>query len=155
MVLDGDKHQRRSIRLRTYDYSRGGAYFVTMVTHERKCLFGDVVNGRTILSVFGEILADEWQRSADIRENMEFDVFVVMPNHFHGIVHIIGGRSDRDNVIGGGRGDQRVPAKVPWVRLLGVLSRPLPDGSMKCAARPACRSGNETTMNTLSGTMLR
>jgi putative transposase len=93
--FDREKHHRRSIRLKGYDYSRPGAYFVTMVSHLRECLFGYVADDRVVLNTFGEIVADEWQRSGDIRKNMEFDVVVVMPNHVHGIVHIVNCRGDR------------------------------------------------------------
>ena len=95
MAFDREQHHRRSIRLQGYDYSRPGAYFVTMVSHMRECLFGYVTGGRVTLNAFGEIVADEWKKSGDIRKNMEFDVFVIMPNHVHGIVHIVDRRGDR------------------------------------------------------------
>ncbi len=93
--FDREKHHRRSIRLKGYDYSSKGAYFVTMVSHMRECLFGEVATDRVVLNAFGEIVADEWKKSGDIRKNMEFDVFVVMPNHIHGILHIVDCRGDQ------------------------------------------------------------
>jgi REP element-mobilizing transposase RayT len=82
------KHHRRSIRLPEYDYSGSGSYFLTICAYQRQCLFGDVINGAMQLNDFGAIVAEEWQRSAIIRSNLELDAWVVMPNHFHGIVTI-------------------------------------------------------------------
>jgi len=88
--------RRRSIRLREYDYSSAGAYFVTICTHRRALLLGEVVDGELVLNSFGETVREEWLRSADIRAEIELDEFVVMPNHIHGIVFITGaGRGDR------------------------------------------------------------
>ena len=88
---DPNRHHRRSIRLKGYDYTQPGAYFVTICTHERAHLFGRVVDGEMVLNAWGEIVRDEWFRTADIRANVELyaDEFVVMPNHVHGIIWIV------------------------------------------------------------------
>jgi len=83
-----DFHHRRSIRLQHYDYSSVGAYFVTICTFERECLFGEVVDNDICLNGMGQIVQDEWLRTAEMRKNIILDEFVVMPNHFHGIIHI-------------------------------------------------------------------
>jgi len=85
------KLHRRSIRLKDYDYSSEGSYFLTIVSHKRECFFGQIQNGRIQLNEFGEIVREEWIRSAKIRKEMllEQDEFVIMPNHIHGIVHIV------------------------------------------------------------------
>jgi putative transposase len=83
-----ESRSRRSIRLRGYDYALAGAYFVTIVTRDRQCLFGDIVDGQTRLNLWGKIAQDEWQKSAQIRKEIELDTFVVMPNHIHGIIVI-------------------------------------------------------------------
>jgi putative transposase len=88
MKYDPNIHHRRSIRLPGYDYSQSGAYFVTICAYQRQCLFGDVVDGQIILNQYGAIVADEWQKSSVIRREIELDAWVVMPNHFHGIVII-------------------------------------------------------------------
>ena len=75
---------RRSIRLREYDYSSAGAYFVTICTQNRECLFGDVVDGQMVLNRWGEIVRSEWLKTAEIRSNVVIDEFVIMPNHLHG-----------------------------------------------------------------------
>jgi putative transposase len=89
MPYDPDRHARRSIRLRDYDYAQPGAYFVTVCTYQRECLLGDViVDGRTRvrLSEYGRIVRDAWFRSADIRPGAALDAFVIMPNHLHSII---------------------------------------------------------------------
>ena len=80
---------RQSSRLCGYDYAQPGAYFITICTHHRACLFGDVVHGEMQLSNCGRILSQEWIRTGDIRENVELDMFVIMPNHFHGILLVV------------------------------------------------------------------
>ena len=86
---------RRSVRLRGYDYSRNGVYFVTICTRNRVCLFGDVNRGMMRLNAMGEVVLEEWIRSRELRPNMRFDDWVVMPNHFHGVVSICDSTSDR------------------------------------------------------------
>lgn len=85
-TFDPNLHQRRSIRLRGYDYSQAGAYFVTIVTWRRETLFGDVVNGVMVLNDFGGIVREEWERTAFIRPRVVLGAFVIMPNHIHGIL---------------------------------------------------------------------
>jgi REP element-mobilizing transposase RayT len=84
-------HHRRSIRLKGYDYSQPGMYFVTMVTWRRDDLFGKIINGEMQLSELGKIVRDEWMRSNGMRQEIRVyeDEFVVMPNHMHGIVWIV------------------------------------------------------------------
>ena len=84
--FDPEKHRRRSIRLSGYDYSRAGVYAVTICTHNRECLFGEIVDGRMVLNDFGRILSDEWNRINLVHERINLDAMVVMPNHFHGII---------------------------------------------------------------------
>jgi len=81
---------RRSLRLKGYDYSQAGAYFVTICAHGKECLFGEIENGVMRLNEYGEIVVSEWIRSTGVRSEIECGEFVVMPNHFHGIVHITG-----------------------------------------------------------------
>ena len=89
MSHDSNKHQRRSIRLKDYDYSQAGAYFVTMCTHKKECVLGNVINGEMQLNECGRAVKEEWVKTAEIRNNVELDVSVVMPNHFHGILAIV------------------------------------------------------------------
>ena len=87
-----DFHHRRSIRLKEFDYSLPGAFFVTICTHQREHLFGEIVNEVMVLNGFGRISREEWQKTALIRSEIELGEFVIMPNHFHGIIWIVDGR---------------------------------------------------------------
>ena len=86
MVADFDYPNRRSIRLRDYDYAQAGAYFITLCTVGRESLFGEMVSGAMWLFAPGLIVEEEWLRTAAVRSNVELDAYVVMPNHLHGIV---------------------------------------------------------------------
>jgi REP element-mobilizing transposase RayT len=88
MIHNPDKYHHQSIRLKDYDYTQAGAYFITICTHNRKCVLGDVVNGEMRLNELGQVVEIEWLRTAEIRDNVELDAFVIMPNHIHGIVVI-------------------------------------------------------------------
>ena len=88
MKHDPNKHHRRSIRLKGYDYSKAGMYFVTLVCRQRACLFGEVIDGKMRLSAAGQIVQQEWRRLGQQFPDARIDVFVVMPNHVHGIIVI-------------------------------------------------------------------
>ena len=88
-----DRHHRRSIRLKGHDYTQPGAYFVTICTRDRECLFGHVVNGEMRLNDAGRMVRSVWEGLPDRFSGMELDAFVVMPNHVHGII-VIHGRSE-------------------------------------------------------------
>jgi putative transposase len=91
--FDPQKHHRRSIRLRGYDYTSAGGYFITIVTYQRECLFGKIINGKTKLSDYGKIADECWWDIPNHFPNVELGAYVVMPNHVHGII-IINDRSD-------------------------------------------------------------
>jgi len=82
-------HHRRSIRLKGYDYSQAGWYFVTICCHGRACLFGDVINNKMVLNEYGQIANNEWMKTPDIRPNVELGEFIIMPNHVHGIIRLL------------------------------------------------------------------
>jgi REP element-mobilizing transposase RayT len=86
--FDPKKHHRKSIRLKEYDYSQAGAYYVTIVTFQRECLFGEIVNGEMKLSPYGEIVQKWWNEILNHFSNVETGTFVIMPNHVHGIIFI-------------------------------------------------------------------
>jgi REP element-mobilizing transposase RayT len=88
MPHDDSGHHRRSIRLQAYDYSQAGAYFVTICGQDRVCLFGDIDSGEMILNESGRLVRDEWLKTFEIRTEIQSGEFVVMPNHFHGILII-------------------------------------------------------------------
>ena len=82
-------HHRRSTRLKGYDYTLPGGYFVTILTSQREMLFGTVVNGEMQLNELGEIVNQEWLRTEEIRPYVSLDTFIIMPNHLHGINNLL------------------------------------------------------------------
>ncbi|MHB1417560.1 MAG: transposase [Chloroflexota bacterium] len=94
MPYDPPKHRRRSLRLPDYDYSQAGAYFLTIRVHGGHCLLGQVVNGEMVANELGDLVRQEWERSADLRDELRLDEYVVMPNHLHGIVFLEPGEGD-------------------------------------------------------------
>lgn len=88
MAYNPEVHHRQSIRLRDYDYSRAGAYFVTICAWQRECLFGEVVDGGMRLNDAGRVVTRIWDMLPQRFQDAEVDVFVAMPNHIHGIIVI-------------------------------------------------------------------
>jgi REP element-mobilizing transposase RayT len=86
--FDPAKHHRHSIRLKGYDYASEGAYFVTMVTQGRACLFGEIVDGEMILNEAGKMIIKWWHELPNKFPNVTLGAFIIMPNHFHGIIII-------------------------------------------------------------------
>jgi putative transposase len=86
MKYDPAKHKRRSIRLQGYDYSAKGIYFITICTHQRQCLFGEIVAGQMELNATGLWVQACWQRLPYQFSQLTLDAFVIMPNHLHGIL---------------------------------------------------------------------
>jgi REP element-mobilizing transposase RayT len=74
------------MRLKEYDYSQVGAYFMTICTKDRECMFGDISNGKMRLNEYGKIAREEWLQTGVIRSDVGLDEFIVMPNHIHGII---------------------------------------------------------------------
>lgn len=83
-------HHRRSIRLKGYDYSQAGLYFITICCQDRICRFGHVENEEMILNDAGQMVENEWLKLPERFNNIELHKFVVMPNHFHAILEIVG-----------------------------------------------------------------
>ena len=88
-----DKYRIKSTRLKDFDYSSNGAYFVTMCTKNREFYFGHAINGKIKLSDMGKIVEKCWYEIPQHFENVILDEFVVMPNHVHGIIIIDNNRN--------------------------------------------------------------
>jgi REP element-mobilizing transposase RayT len=121
MAYNPNIHNRRSIRLKGYDYSQAGAYFITLCTQNREHLFGEILSGEMQLNAFGRIAYQEWLKTPEIRSNLELDVFVIMPNHMHGILLLTS----------------------PPIRK-GVLHTPQPENNMARRVQPQLQSPSET-----------
>jgi putative transposase len=96
MKFDPAKHDRRSIRLKGHNYASAGAYFITICTHQRQCLFGDILDGVMELNEYGTIVRSHWLNLPRYHPHLRLDEFVFMPNHIHGILVLI------DNAGGAG-----------------------------------------------------
>lgn len=156
MRYDPDKHHRRSIRLHGYDYAQAGAYFVTICTQNRECLFGDIEDGEMRLNDYGRVVEEEWLRTATIRREVELDAFIVMPNHVHGIIVINAERRSQANVGATRRVAPTPRPKGPAPNSLGAIlvrSNPsLRNGLTHCTTHPAHLCGSATITNTSSAT---
>ncbi len=89
MAYDPHKHHRRSIRLKGYDYSQAGAYFVTICINHGQCCLGEIRDGVMYPSPPGVMVAECWQALPEQFPNIELDVFTLMPNHVHGNIVIV------------------------------------------------------------------
>ena len=83
-------HHRRSIRLKGYDYTQAGLYFVTICCQNRECLYGQVKNNKMILNDAGKMVNEQWLAQQQQFSNIQLHKYIVMPNHFHGILEIVG-----------------------------------------------------------------
>jgi putative transposase len=92
---DPEKHKRRSIRLKGHDYVVAGTYFITLCTYQRECLFGKIADGVMQLNPLGEIVENCWNQIPQHFPNAQSKDFVVMPNHFHGILMVLQDDHDR------------------------------------------------------------
>jgi putative transposase len=90
MAYDPDVHHRRSIRYRGYYYSQPGAYYVTICVGRYRCLLGQVVEGRVRHNEAGHTVDRAWKSIPSRFPSAELDEYVVMPNHFHAIIRILG-----------------------------------------------------------------
>jgi REP element-mobilizing transposase RayT len=90
MTFNPDIHQRHSIRLAEYDYAQAGAYFVTVCTWQRDCLFGEIIAGEMMLNELGRVVENVYRRLFAHFINLNLDEYSIMPNHFHAILLIQG-----------------------------------------------------------------
>jgi len=97
MPTNSNLPNRRSIRLKNYDYSQKGSYFITIVTQNRKHLFGKIEDGIMILSSVGRIVEEEWLNTIQLRPNVSLGEFIIMPDHMHMIITITTQVEKKDN----------------------------------------------------------
>jgi len=114
MVYNPQKHQRRSIRLKGYDYRQPGAYFLTICTRNRQLLLGEIVEGDMILNEYGQVVAGCWVWLAKQYPYVDLAEWVVMPNHSHSIVIL-------SEIDGSRRGGSRTAPTKSLGRLVGAF----------------------------------
>jgi putative transposase len=88
MTFNPYARQRRSLRLQGYDYAQNGAYFITICTHKKHNLFGEITSGEMQLNKPGIIVHEKWLKTATLRQYLELDEFIIMSNHVHGIIYL-------------------------------------------------------------------
>lgn len=88
MTLYKNKYRIESARCQNWDYTSNGYYFITICTQNREHFFGNIVSDKMQLSAVGKIVAEEWQKTGQIRSYLELDEWIIMPNHLHGIIMI-------------------------------------------------------------------
>lgn len=103
-MLYKNQYRIESTRLKAWDYSRYGYYFVTICTKDKQCFLGDIVSDKMQLSEIGKIVAQEWQKTGKLRKYVRLDEWIIMPNHLHGIVII---QNDDKNVETHGHSSQK------------------------------------------------
>ena len=112
---DPKKYRRKSVRLKQYDYSHAGGYFITICTYNKECLFGEVINGEMRITEYGNIVRDEWLKAEKLREYVKLDRYVVMPNHFHGIIIIYNDNEGTARCAPTSRFGKIVPNSLPVI----------------------------------------
>jgi len=132
--------QRRSIRLPGWDYSTPASYFLTLVTFQRECLFGEIMDGRMVLSPIGRVAEEHWCLIPQHFPGVELGAHAILPNHIHGIImirsdmafvgatqrSIVGATHDaRDAVVGA---TQWVAPTKSWVATTGTTGPARPNG---------------------------
>jgi putative transposase len=128
MKYDPKIHNRRSIRLKGYDYRRSGAYFITICIHQRRWRLGQVCEGVMVPSIDGGIVAQIWHRIPQHFPNAYLDEFVVMPNHIHGILWLGHDRDgvdrDGDDIPAGAKHSAVQSSVIPKIKLPNASPQP-------------------------------
>lgn len=88
MSTNSNLPNRQSIRLKNYDYTQVGSYFITLVSQDRLHLFGKIVDGKMILNSVGKIVEEEWRKTIELRSNITLGEYIIMPDHMHMIITI-------------------------------------------------------------------
>lgn len=110
MPYDQQGLKRHSLRLSHYDYSQPGWYFVTICTHEKRKMFGEVADGKVCLNASGELVQKIWNTLPDRFSSVQLDEFIIMPNHVHGILVLAGPQSPSSSIMSN-PGVANVPAQ--------------------------------------------
>ena len=121
MTYNPGQHHRRSIRLKEYDYSWAGWYYVTICTKDRECVLGEIRNDTVRLSRMGAAVQIFWQNIPNHFSSVELDDFVIMPNHIHGII-ILNDKPRRGKHLGGSFRRGEVTSPLPEVSLGKVIA---------------------------------
>ncbi|MBX0331447.1 transposase [Oscillochloris sp. ZM17-4] len=114
MPYDAGRHHRRSIRLPGYDYRRPGAYFITICAQIRGDLFGEIIGGTMAPNAYGEAIATCWEAIPRHHARVALDIFVLMPDHLHGVI-LLHGEAPERKPPPAGRPRGTVPGSIPAI----------------------------------------
>jgi len=118
MKFNPEQHHRHSIRLPEYDYTAGGAYFVTICTANRECLFGQILEDEMHVNELGTVVLECWEWLSKQYSYVTLDARILMPNHLHGIIVV----NEDDSRKGGSRtAPTMVSRRKPLGRLIGAF----------------------------------
>jgi REP element-mobilizing transposase RayT len=118
-------HHRRSIRLKEYDYSQAGLYFITICVQNRECVFGKIIDEKMQLSPLGIIADVLWHEIKNHAKNVDLGEFTVMPNHIHGIIIFCGDNNDNGDVVGVGA-RHALPLRRRQTKRTGQMEQSIP-----------------------------
>ena len=141
MPYDRNKHHRRSIRLPGYDYTSPGACFVTLCVQRGECLLGQVVDGEMRLNEWGQVASHYWKRIPEHFDHVQLDAWVVMPNHLHVIIVIVG-RGEASPASAWSTGDMTPGAGASQDKEVARDASPLQSGSLGAI------TGNDKSVST-------
>ena len=125
MKYNPDIHHRRSIRLPGYDYSQPGQYFVSICVQDRECLFGEISDNKMVLNACGGIVKGEWLSLSRRFPTIHLDAWVVMPNHFHGVLATQSKRNEDSPTLGNVIRAFKSRSAIAVNRQLGRNGRPV------------------------------
>jgi REP element-mobilizing transposase RayT len=106
---------RHSLRLKKYSYSMPGAYFITICTYRKENIFGQIIYGKIKLNVLGKITIREWLKTFQIRKNIQLDEYVIMPNHFHGIIILTDCKGTMNRALDYESFGKPIPGSIPTI----------------------------------------
>ena len=110
-----NKYHRHSLRIKSYNYSLPGAYFITICTYRKENILGYIIDGKIKLSVLGKITEREWLKTFQIRKNIQLDEYMVMPNHFHGIIILTDCKDTMNRTLANESFGKPIPGSIPTI----------------------------------------
>jgi REP element-mobilizing transposase RayT len=138
-----NKYRIQSHRMPNWDYAGSGYYFITIVTQNRECNLGNIVNTSMILSDFGKIVENEWYKSFEIRSELFLDEFILMPNHLHAIIILEKIKNEKTTNMNGLHGTHGTGTHGTHVETHGRASLQSPEQSIKQSIKPSIEQSTE------------
>ena len=134
-------HNRQSVRLRDFDYSQHGVYFVTICTKNHECYFGEIIDNVVHLNPSGDMIQSIWNELPQYYNGIEVDEFILMPNHIHGIIKILDSRDIGQANADSGQvcrksGQAQGPAPTGMNDIVGATPRGCPGTPRGCPVTP-------------------